>query len=152
MLAASTRCSRQRPAARERPSWEDSLEARSITSTELEERIRRDLPRLAVERSAEIARVIECLITAMAPERIYAFGSQARGDARSDSDVDILVIVADSDLLPHRRDQLAYRAIGLHTTPIDILVMTATEFESRSLSPSSLPTTVLREGRVLYAA
>jgi len=35
---------------------------------------------------------------------------------------------------------------------MDILVMTREEFERRREVPASLPATVLREGRILYAA
>jgi hypothetical protein len=35
---------------------------------------------------------------------------------------------------------------------LDILVMSREEFERRSRAASSLPATILREGRTLYAA
>ncbi len=38
-----------------------------------------------------IARIVET----MNPEAVYLFGSRARGDARPDSDYDLLVIVSD---------------------------------------------------------
>ena len=33
------------------------------------------------------------IVHAVRPERVYVFGSQARGDAQPDSDVDLLVVV-----------------------------------------------------------
>lgn len=121
-------------------------------SKSLEDRIRRELPHFPREHVYELARIIERLVAAMQPERIYVFGSQARGTAASESDVDLLVIVPSSDLPGYRRDQLAYEAVDLHLVPVDILVLTRDEFERRRDAATSLAATVLREGRVLYAA
>ena len=40
---------------------------------------------------AALAGAIERLVGTFAPERIYVFGSQERGTARPDSDIDLLV-------------------------------------------------------------
>lgn len=114
--------------------------------------IREQLPALDAERQEELAQVVERLVTALVPEQIYVFGSQARGDAKASSDVDLLVIVGDSEILPHRRDQAAYRAIGWHSFPVDVMVMTRAEFERRRVVAASLAAQVHREGRSLYAA
>jgi uncharacterized protein len=116
------------------------------------ERIGEQLPTLSGEHQAELARVIERLVAAFEPEAIYLFGSQARGDATPDSDVDLLVVVKTADRPAHQLAQAAYRAIGWHSMAIDILVMPREEFEWRSRALASLPATVLREGRTLYAA
>jgi hypothetical protein len=52
----------------------------------------------------------------------------------------------------HRLAQAAHHALPVHSLPIDILVMSRDEFERRSRAASSLPATILREGRTLYAA
>lgn len=114
--------------------------------------IRRVLPDLSEKQARDLAGVIGRLVAALRPERIYVFGSYAKGMVTPDSDVDLLVVVPQSDLPPHRRDQLAYQAAGEHHLPIDILVITSQEFERQRQGVSSLAATVLREGRVLYAA
>ena len=92
------------------------------------------------------------LVDAFRPEQIYLFGSRARGDSREDSDYDFMVIVADSDLPPHRRAQHAHRALrGVHVAA-DILVWTRHEFDHFLPVPGSLAATILREGRLLYDA
>jgi predicted nucleotidyltransferase len=121
-------------------------------NSELAERIRRELSHLSLNEARELGRVIERLAERLQPEWIFVFGSQARGDARPDSDIDLLIVVPHSDLPPHRRDQEAYGAVGRHLVPLDILVMTRAEFEQRRAASASLPATVLHEGRVLYAA
>jgi len=117
-----------------------------------EERLGQQLPHLNAEELAELRDAIECLVHVLRPERIYAFGSQARGTPASDSDVDLLVVVPESDLPPYRLAQIAYRAVSPHLKPLDIIVMTRGEFDSRKPARASLPATVLREGRLLYAS
>ncbi len=58
---------------------------------------------------AALAEIIRRIVEAVHPDQIILFGSQARGDAGPDSDVDLLV-VAPSDEPPHRRVVCLYRA------------------------------------------
>lgn len=118
----------------------------------LEAAVRRALPHLPDENVVDLAAVLERLIAALHPEQIYVFGSQARGEATPDSDVDLLLIVPHSELPGHQRDQAAYHAAGPHLVSLDLLVLTREEFERRRPVTSSLPATVVREGRTLYAA
>lgn len=96
--------------------------------------------------------VVQQLVKTFAPEQIYLFGSQARGDASGDSDYDVLVVVRDSDQPPYRRAQDAYRGLVDIAVAIDVLVFTRAEFDQDLPARASLPATVLREGRLLYAA
>jgi predicted nucleotidyltransferase len=110
------------------------------------------LPHLGEPEAAELARAVEALVRALHPERIYVFGSQVRGSAAPDSDVDLAVIVPASGDPGYRRDQAAYAAIGWHRLPLDVLVLTRAEFEDWRAVAGSLPATVVAEGRLLYAA
>ena len=47
--------------------------------------------------NAALAEAVRRLVETFHPERIYLFGSQARGDATKDSDWDVLVILPASD-------------------------------------------------------
>jgi predicted nucleotidyltransferase len=123
-----------------------------VLQQNLEKRIRRELPQLAAHEVCELARVIERLAEAFHPERIYVFGSQARGEATPDSDIDLLIVIAQANEPAHRLAQAAYRIATPHSLALDLLVMPLDEFERRSRALASLPATVLREGRVLYAA
>lgn len=99
-----------------------------------------------------IEQIIHRLVAALGPERIYLFGSQARGDAGPDSDYDVLVVVPISKLPRYRRDQVAFAAlIGIGVAK-DVLVLTHDEFERERTVVCSLPATVEREGVLLYAA
>jgi uncharacterized protein len=125
----------------------------SATLTQqLEERVRRELPSLDDAQARELASMLERLVEAFEPEQIFVFGSQARYEATADSDVDVLIIVGNSDEPRFRRGQAAYAIIGPRVTPVDTLVVTRDEFDRLLDVPSSLSATVLREGKTLYAA
>lgn len=64
-----------------------------------------------LEQDPVLREMVDRLVHALRPERIYLFGSRARGDIGPDSDYDLLAVVPDSDLAPHRRDVLAFRAL-----------------------------------------
>ena len=96
--------------------------------------------------------LVRRLNEAYRPERVYLFGSQARGDADSDSDYDLLLIVSDEASPERRRSRLAYELSCGVGIAADILVVTRSHFESRLHLPASLPATVVREGRLLHAA
>ena len=99
-----------------------------------------------------LVEAVRRLIAAYQPERIYLFGSVARGDADQDSDYDLLVVVGDDAPPERRRSRLAYEALRGTGTAADVLVCTRSYFEDRRSLKASLPGTVLREGRLLHAA
>jgi len=99
-----------------------------------------------------LAELVRRLVEAYQPERIYLFGSVARGDASPDSDYDLLLVVPDDAPPERRRSRLAYEALRGTGTAADVLVCTSSYFEDRRLLKASLPGTVLREGRLLHGA
>lgn len=99
-----------------------------------------------------LAEVVRRLIEAYRPERLYLFGSHARGDAGPDSDYDVLLVVADDSPPERRRGRLAYECLWGTGIAADVVVWSHTHFQSRLGVPASLPATVLREGKLLHAA
>jgi predicted nucleotidyltransferase len=93
----------------------------------------------------------EALVEAFDPERIYLFGSYARGDAGPDSDYDLMIIVDSSDQPQYKRSQAAHGVLACFPTAKDFLVWTRDEFDKRIHLKASLPATILREGVLLYA-
>ena len=74
---------------------------------------------------------------------------RARGDARPDSDLDLLVI-EESELPRYRRAPRYLRAL-VGVCPVkNVVVWTPNEIEAWRDVPNTFLTTVLREGRVLY--
>lgn len=99
-----------------------------------------------------LSEIVRRLVAAYQPERVYLFGSMARGDAGPDSDYDVLVVVPD-DALPERRDsKLAYQMLWGVNASADVVVCRSGWFHDRTHLKASLPGTVLREGKLLHAA
>ena len=90
------------------------------------------------------------IVTALQPKTIYLYGSHAYGQPHQDSDVDLFVVVGDSELPPHRRAVAAYRALRGLFLPAEVKVVTRAEFERRARWSSSIERAVLDKGKVLY--
>jgi len=99
-----------------------------------------------------VREIAERLTHAYRPERIYLFGSAARGELGPDSDYDFLIIVPDDAPPDRRTSRLAYRALRGTGVAADVLVWTRTAFAERLHLPASLPAVVTREGALLYAS
>ena len=108
--------------------------------------------KLITSNDKRLDEVLRRLINAYQPERIYLFGSQARDDAGPDSDYDLLIIVPEDAPPEMRRSRLAYEQLWGTGTAVDVLVWTKGYFESRLHLKASLSATVIKEGRLLYAA
>lgn len=104
-----------------------------------------------VELSATLlSEVTARLVAEFQPERVILFGSHAWGQPTADSDVDLLLVVSESDQTPTRRAQRAQRTLGSLPIPADVLVKTRAEVDRQALLGSSLVRRALAEGRVLY--
>ncbi len=100
----------------------------------------------------KLAEIVRRLVDAYRPERIYLFGSHARGEATPDSDFDLMVIVPNQAPHERRRSRLAYQVLWGTGAAADVLVWTREAFDSRLHLKASLPATVVREGRLVHAA
>ncbi len=94
----------------------------------------------------EITRRIRATTT---PERIILFGSHVRGDATSDSDLDLLVIVK-GVTHPRRESTRIRRALRGLLVPIDVIVATPEQVAQYRDTIGLIYEPALREGRVLY--
>lgn len=105
-----------------------------------------------LSRDPILAQIVRRLVAAYEPQRIYLFGSQARGDAGPDSDYDLLIVVPDDAPAERHDSDLAYRALRGTGIAVDVIVWKRSAFERRTRVVTSLPATVLREGKLLHAA
>ncbi|MEW5866368.1 MAG: nucleotidyltransferase domain-containing protein [Bacillota bacterium] len=100
-----------------------------------------------VKRLTEEMERIVSILQNRGVEKIVLFGSLARGDVGSSSDVDLIVVEKTDKRFLERLDDV-YSAVQPRVAT-DILVYTPEEIE-RLKESSSFVRQVLREGRVLY--
>jgi len=93
---------------------------------------------------------IRRIATALNPVKIYLFGSHAWGIPTSDSDIDLFVIVKESEQPPYRRSREAYRSLRGLREPFEVIVRTISEVEKSKTVASSLVKKVLEQGKLLY--
>ncbi|MBI2301850.1 MAG: nucleotidyltransferase domain-containing protein [Armatimonadetes bacterium] len=93
--------------------------------------------------------MVERIVAEFAPLRIVLFGSQARGDTHSDSDVDLLVVMPDGSANWSTRVAIR-RALSHFPVAKDIVVTTPEEIRRRGCLPGTVLQPALEEGRTLY--
>jgi uncharacterized protein len=104
----------------------------------------------ALTKQETIEEITRRLVESFQPVRIYLFGSEARGESGPDSDFDFCVV------LPDEAPESLYRA-GVHRklwglgAAVDVVRLPLSDFKFRAEHVlSSLPATVVREGKILY--
>jgi uncharacterized protein len=110
------------------------------------------------EEQGNIAESIEVLLRQivsrisekMKPEKIILFGSYAWGKPNEGSDIDLFIVVSESNKRSYQRAQEVYRLLRGIVAPIEIIVQTKDEVSRNLKVTTSLAKKVLEEGRVLY--
>jgi len=93
--------------------------------------------------------IVRRIVDAAVAEKVILFGSRARGDARPNSDFDVLVI-KQSDEPRYRRSALLYVALADLPVEVEVMVYTPEEVEEWSEVPQAFITTAVREGTTIY--
>ncbi len=101
--------------------------------------------------AADIEKAAGLLHRAAPDATIILFGSQARGDAVKDSDVDFLLVAPD---VSSRRKEMARlsRLLRPLRIPADVLVFSRRVFDQWAGVPGTVIYAAAQEGKVLYAA
>jgi predicted nucleotidyltransferase len=94
--------------------------------------------------------IVHRILSVGSPQKIVLFGSRARGEARWDSDVDLLII-EDSELPRYKRSVPYLRALAGLCAAKDVVVWTPDEVAEWADVPHAFISTALREGKTLYA-
>jgi predicted nucleotidyltransferase len=96
-----------------------------------------------------LSEVVDRIVHKFHPEKIILFGSWARGEAREDSDLDLLVIVSKAE---HTRKMAIQIGNSLSNLPIskDIIVATPKEIEKYGKTVGDVLLAALTEGKVIY--
>ncbi len=95
--------------------------------------------------------LVRQIVEAVHPLRILLFGSAARGEAGSSSDLDLLIVMPEG---VHRRKtaQELYRKIRNVGVAFDLLVATPADLDRHRNNLGLIYRTILEEGREVYAA
>jgi len=97
----------------------------------------------------EVERMVRRIAERFDPERIILFGSRATGNARPDSDVDLLVILPVEGSCRAKAVEIGV-ALADRTVPLDLIVVTPEQFERGRERFGSVLQAVAREGRVVH--
>jgi predicted nucleotidyltransferase len=106
---------------------------------------------MAVTDEALIAEASRRLAAAAPDAKVILFGSRARGEGRSDSDLDLLVI--EPEVKSRRAEFVRLReALGDLGVPIDLVVLSAEYADQRAGVRGTMVNEALHRGRVLVGA
>lgn len=98
-----------------------------------------------------IEEVKKRLIKTYDPIAIYIFGSYAWGTPTEDSDLDLLIVVDDSDEKSYKRPVAGHRALRGLDISKDLIIKTKKEFEQGSSNITTLIYKIKKDGELIYA-
>src|SRR5262249_36513753 len=98
----------------------------------------------------QIDQMVQRIVKNFDPDTIILFGSQARGDAGPDSDVDLLVVMPVKGSVVEKRLEIRH-ALHDFSIPLNVVVTTPEEFAWRKDMVGTIEWPATREGKVLYA-
>lgn len=98
-----------------------------------------------------IAEAVRLLVADGRPTRVIVFGSHARGDAREDSDLDLLVVMPEVDGRLAEMVRLRKLLRPLRITA-DVLVYSEEQMTEWGAVPGTVAFEALREGVVMHDA
>lgn len=99
----------------------------------------------------QIERVVKAIADEYKPEKIILFGSAARGQTGSDSDVDLFIVKPHNQPRPWRGAEVyeILRKLS-NRPPVDVVVYTPEEVRHRLELGDWFVKEVFEEGRVMY--
>ena len=99
--------------------------------------------------SESIRKVVDILVREASPEKIILFGSYARDEAVSDSDIDLFVI--EKQVVDKRRERVRLqRALRPLRLPVDLMVSDEETVREWGNLPGTAMYWALKEGAVVY--
>ncbi len=93
--------------------------------------------------------IIQEIVSHLNPYKIILFGSYAKGNPTSESDLD-LAIIADSDLPRYKRAKAIHLLFRPYPCSMDIVVYTPEEVKKWNGVINHITTEIFRTGQVVY--
>jgi predicted nucleotidyltransferase len=100
----------------------------------------------------QLDEIVRRLVHALAPRRIYLFGSHAYGEPHENSDVDLMLIVrgrVPPVSVCYRKGHASLRGLFV---PVELHFASAAGFERRRQAKGSLEHEISEQGQLIYAS
>lgn len=97
-----------------------------------------------------LEKLLAAIVPAMSAEAVYLFGSRARGDAREDSDYDLLVIVPDDFPRERMAPMETYALSRKAKVPADVIACRRSSFEHAKDLVGTLSYEASKLGRLVH--
>ncbi len=91
-------------------------------------------------------------ISSKKPYKLILFGSQAYGSPGQESDIDLLVVVPDTDKSTREIARQGRASLWGLKTPVDLIVCTESQFERYGDVKNTVMNEALCEGRLVYGS
>lgn len=100
----------------------------------------------------QLDEIVRRLVSALAPRRIYLFGSHAYGQPHEDSDVDLMLVLA-GQVPPvsvcYRSGHASLRGLFV---PVELHFASEAGFDRRRQAKGSLEHEIAEQGKLIYAS
>jgi predicted nucleotidyltransferase len=96
-----------------------------------------------------LEQITRTIVERFHPRRIILFGSQARGEATSESDLDLFIEMETQTRPPERAVEVS-TVFGLRPWSLDVVVYTPEEVQRLRKIHGTLVSMIEAEGKVLY--
>jgi uncharacterized protein len=99
--------------------------------------------------AADVARVVDSVVALYNPDRVYVFGSYAKGLLHEQSDLD-LIVVKPSTLPRFRRGRDLNGILATMALSVDVLFFTPEEMRLELADPYSMLSAIMPSAKTLY--
>lgn len=97
----------------------------------------------------KLQEIINRILKVITPEKIILFGSRATGQAKAESDYDLMVISSDNDKAWRIEQQIYKNFIGLGV-PVDVILTTPEKLDKHKNTIGYVYKEALKNGIIVY--
>jgi uncharacterized protein len=99
-----------------------------------------------------LQRAVTALVEQLPVEEIWMFGSCARGEAKAESDLDLLVVLEDGHRIK-RPTAECFRILFClrEVVPTDVVALSRAQWEHEKVHPFGMYGEIIKEGVLVYA-